>query len=313
MQALELRAATAGWGDSGAAASPAADLGRSRLQLVDEPLVAEPPWHDKLQAVPAMRSALIPLEDDEGGNWSKPFSLVKADFEPWLSYYAGYCNSRLFLGPVSGEEGRRALDYPVRALLALRKLDPALILEPLVQIEGPVEYFDVSRVPRAKWDGGLTQSLARAAEAMHRNQLRRAGECGLELGNQLHDALLGEGMSNLIRTWEKVHARKPSPHELHLMLTTGRVEPVKTPEPVVPVSQVPVRRQPAPVPAASPFVTPVPVPQASEARMEQQAASSRRPELRPSRPDESTGSYWRYLIHLAGAAGMGALIYLLVQ
>jgi len=298
MQAL---AETAGWE---AAVESAA--GRARLQLVDGPTMAAPPWQDKLQAVPAMRSALIPLEEDEAEGWSKPFSLLKADFEPWTSYHAGYCSSRLFLGSATGEAGRLELDYPLQALLALRKLDPALILEPLVQIEGPVEYFDAARASQAHRDRSLAESLARAAEAMHRNQLRRAREWGVDLGNRLHDALLGDGLSNLIRAWEKAHGRKPSPHELHIMLTTGRIDPIKAAEPVVPAMRTPARPQPAPVPAAAVAIDPV-----SPKRTE--PLPSARPAHHSPTSPEPRGSCWYYLIHLAGAAGMGALIYLLVQ
>jgi hypothetical protein len=245
LQSLDAGAAILAWADGGDLPQPA----RARLQLVDGAATASPPWQDKLQAVPAMRSALIPLDAGEEANWSKPFSLLKADFEPWLSYYTGYRNSRLFLqaaGPIRRDP--KALDYPVRALLELKKVDVRLIFEPPVQIDAPVAYFDAAHAPGAGRDRGLAESLARAAEAMHRGQLRRAQERGLEMGNHLHEALLGDGLSNLIHAWEKVWERKPTPHELHLMLTTGRTEPVKTPA----AADV---RAPASVAAATPAFT----------------------------------------------------------
>lgn len=299
------------WDQTYSASPPSS--ARGRLQLVDAPLdatPAAPPWQDKLQAVPAIRSGLIPLHDAEEASWSKPFSLVKADFEPWLSYYAGYRSSRLFLGKSSSAQPE--LDYPVRAFLELKKLDRALIVEPPVQIDGPVEYFDASRAPRAAHDRGISESLARAAEAMHRSQLRRAHERGRDMGNQLHDALLGDGLSNLIRAWEKAYGRKPSPHELHIMLTTGRTAPVKSPEPLV-----------APTPAAAPTRAAVhPRPAPAPAPMPRPAAASTRPETPAQEqvlfsPAVETTSLLarpgvRYLLHLAGAAGAAGLAYVMM-
>jgi hypothetical protein len=328
LQSLDAGAAILEWTDGGDLPQPA----RARLQLVDGPgtATASPPWQDKLQAVPAMRSALIPLNAGEDANWSKPFSLLKADFEPWLSYYTGYRNSLLFL-PAAGPIRRdaEALDYPVRALLELKKVDVRLIFEPPVQIDAPVEYFDATRAPGAGRDRGLAESLARAAEAMHRGQLRRAQERGLEMGNHLHEALLGDGLSNLIHAWEKVWQRKPTPHELHLMLTTGRTEPVKTPA----AADV---RAAASVAAATPAFTtgattgtsgatgaatpqrigsaPARAPRAPRPRTAGVAPTpAAAAEISPfTRAEPVAGSGPRYLLHLAGAAGLAALIYLAV-
>lgn len=287
---------------------------RARLQLVDLPAdaaSAAPPWQDKLQTVPAIRSGLIPLADADEASWSKPFSLVKADFEPWLSYYSGYRSSRLFLATTAA--GQPELDYPVRAFLELRKLDPALVVEPPVQIDGPVEYFDASRAPRAEGNRGVSEALTRASEAMHRSQLRRAQERGRDMGNQLHEALLGDGLSNLIRAWEKVHGRKPSPHELHIMLTTGRTTPVAPAEPTAPpvrVAREPARRAVQPRPAPPPAAVP-----------RAEAAPARPPTSVPeqvvfSSPLETTSPLarpgLRYLLHLTGAAGAAALAYVIM-
>ncbi|HVL77596.1 MAG TPA: hypothetical protein VM406_16400, partial [Noviherbaspirillum sp.] len=246
-----------------------------------------------LQAIPAIRSAFIPLADDgRDSRWSKPFSLIKADFEPWLSFYAGYCDSRLFLAG-SSVETALVPDYPVQALFSLRALDARLLHEPLVQIDAPVEYFDASRAPRAGRVAARSESLARAADAMHRSQLRRAVERGRDMGNALHEALLGNGLSNLIGAWEKRHGRKPNPHELHLMLTTGRAEPVKQAPPVV-EAQAPAR--PAP---------PATRPAAAAASAYQETATSTEGDAPAAR------SKWWYLFHAAGLVAAGAMLYIL--
>lgn len=288
---------------------------RTRLQLVDlPPTVVAPPWQDKLQMVPAMRSALIPLDADESEAWSKPFSLVKADFEPWSSYYAGYRSSRLFLQAEAGQNGVAMLDYPVRALLELKRVDARFIIEPPVQIDAPVEYFDATRAPGTERNAGLDMSLTRAAEAMHRSQLRRAHERGREMGNDLYTALLGNGLSNLIAAWERSLHRKPTPHELHLMLTTGRAVPVgmSVPEPRSPVVSGPAMR--APVRAK------VPPAIVGESMRREDAPSVNVPEterhvtresrISPSSSTEHSRSNLWYLLHLAGAVGAAGLFYL---
>lgn len=183
-------------------------------------------WLEKVNRIPDMRSALIPLEDhDDAEAWSKPFSLAKADMEPWLSYYKGYMESRLFLSSPGARDAVDAmLDYPVRALLELKQAGTNLITEPPVQINGQVEYFDIESDLRANPDPARAMAVLKSVADIHDAQLTKAVEKGRELGNLLHEALMGEGHANLIHAWTKVYQRKPNVEELHLMLTTGRVK-----------------------------------------------------------------------------------------
>ena len=199
-------------------------------------------WIDKVTAVPDIRSALIPLDDEEG--WSKPFSLAKADMEPWLSFYTGYRQSRLFLHTVlQGADGPNAasIDYPVRALLELKRADVRLIIEPPVQINGQVEYFDTEGALNAGHDSSQFRALLRGAVLNHDKQLKVAEAKGRDMGDALYEALMGEGHANLIRAWEKVFQRKPKIDELHQMLTAGRIR-VSTEKQAAPREE----RQPAP-------------------------------------------------------------------
>lgn len=187
-------------------------------------------WTEKLHRIPEMRSALIPFGDEAGAEeWSKPFSLAKADMEPWLSFYKGYKQSRLFIeglpAPgVSDADRWPAPDYAVRALLDLKKLPPKLLAEPPVQINRQVEYFDLEGELKINSDPARVRALLISAANVHDAELRRAVEKGRDMGNQLHDALLGEGHGNLISAWVKVFKRKPTVEELHFMLSTGRVK-----------------------------------------------------------------------------------------
>lgn len=180
-------------------------------------------WMDYLFRVPAMRSALIPLDEaSEGSDWSKPFALQKADVEPWLSFYKGYKQSRLFLE--MREEGLQ-LDYPVRALLDLKRVPQSIILEPPVQIDSQVEYQDLEDDLRTTHDPVRRGAIGKVARTIHEKQLEEAIRKGREMGNRLYDALMGEGHVNLLSAWVKLHQRKPTVQELHQMLTTGRISP----------------------------------------------------------------------------------------
>lgn len=222
-------------------------------------------WIDKVSAIPDIRSALIPLDNEEG--WSKPFSLAKADMEPWLSFFKGYRQSRLFLHPLpqaavtSDQAAAEAgIDYPVRALLELKRASMWLITEPPVQINGQVEYFDTEAALNSGQDSSQFRALLRGAVLTHDKQLKLAEEKGREMGDSLYDALMGEGHANLIKAWEKVYQRKPTVEELHQMLSSGRVKAVverkaaqaesrpAAPEPARPAvvtRPVPERRPPA--------------------------------------------------------------------
>ncbi len=186
---------------------------------------------DKVFHIPDMRSALMFVGDAaEGDEWSKPFSLFKADMQPWLSFLKGYNASRLFLEIASTGRGEAIvrqdhsqIDFAVRALLALKQASVNIILEPPVQINSQVEYHDLEDELRVSRDPAQARALVRRAEAVHEKQLAQAVAKGRQMGNLLYDALMGEGHVNLIRAWEKVHQRKPTVEELHLMLTTGRV------------------------------------------------------------------------------------------
>lgn len=196
----------------------------------DAPNAVEDPaqaWNQKLRHIPDIRSALIPLpEQTDATGWSKPFSLVKADMEPWLSFYRGYVQSRLFLDASSslGGEGRSgpSVDFAVRALLELKQVDIKVILEPAVQINGQVEYAEVEEDVRACRSEAEARGLMKSVGDAHDVQLRKAVDKGRDMGSLLYDALMGEGHVNLIRAWEATHLRRPSVEELHLMLTTGR-------------------------------------------------------------------------------------------
>lgn len=300
---------------------------RGSYPLVDDAEEQEaPPWQDKLQAVPAIRSALIPIEGSALVEWSSPFSLVNADFEPWLSYYKGYLSSRLFLQISAAAHQAPQIDYPVRAYLELKGLDWRYILSPPVQIDGPVEYFDAKRAPQNGRQSVLIESLTRASEAMHRSQLRRAQDRGRDMGNQLHDAILGEGLINLILAWERKYQRKPSPHELHLMLTTGRTLPVVTPEAA---SAIPQESQLHPKPseqvapelfahnrsklaAAQTHLTEQPLREAAPFTPAPSIFSRLRAAAEQGGQETPKQALRRYLIHLGGAAGVAILVYLTV-
>lgn len=197
--------------------APAAGLeGAAAVQLNE--------WVDKVNAIPEIRSALIPLDDADG--WSKPFSLAKADMEPWLSFFKGYRQSRLFMSQAAYDTDNpdaATIDYPVRALLELKNADARIITEPPVQINGQVEYFDTDGTLNAGYDASQFRALLRAAVLTHDKQLKLAEEKGRAMGDALYEALMGEGHSNLIGAWEKVFHRKPNIDELHQMLTAGRV------------------------------------------------------------------------------------------
>lgn len=189
-------------------------------------------WADKVRRIPEMRSAWIPLDESaEGGEWSRPFALSKADMEPWLSFFKGYWASRLFLevapanrNQAHGEKSEPQLDFAVRALLELRQLSAKVILEPPVQINGQVEYLDLEGDLQTCSDAMLAKTLIKVANEAHASQLAKAVEKGRAMGNLLYDALMGDGHVNLINAWGRAHNRKPSVEELHLMLATGRVK-----------------------------------------------------------------------------------------
>lgn len=206
----------------------------------------------QVRRIPDMRSAWMPFDETErASEWSRPFSLPKADMEPWLSFFKGYKQSSLFIqnpsaGSGAGGEDGLQLDFALRALLELRQLSAAVILEPPVQINSQVEYIDLAGAMDGCRDLAQAKSLAKVASSTHESQLRKAVERGLDIGNRLHDVLLGDGHSNLIRAWERVHQRKPTIEELHLMLTTGRLK-VERRQP----SMQEVRVMPRPEPVAS--------------------------------------------------------------
>lgn len=193
-----------------------------------------PECGDIVVSIPRLRSTVLPLDESDQGDWSPPFYLRKLDMEPWTSYLSGYRKSRLFLEPsfANGNEGADEdselhIDFPVRALLELSQFPAGALLDPLVQIDGQVEYIDLGDEVRTCRDPRLARSLAESGLAAHRKQLASAYDIGLRLGNHLYDTLLGEGLSNLILAWEAVYSRRPTIDELHQMLTTGRVIPIE--------------------------------------------------------------------------------------
>lgn len=239
---------------------------QTRLEAVqrEQPQVAKPEgaasvqlneWIDKVDTIPDIRSALIPLEDEAA--WSKPFSLAKADMEPWLSFFKGYRQSRLFLShAVHDTENPDAasIDYPVRALLELKHADVQIITEPPVQINGQVEYFDTEGALGAGHDSSQFRALLRGAILTHDKQLKLAEQKGREMGDALYEALMGEGHANLISAWVKVFQRKPNIDELHQMLTAGRIRVCAERK-----AAAAAPRPPAPeMPPAAPVLRPTP-------------------------------------------------------
>jgi hypothetical protein len=239
---------------------------QTRLEAVqrEQPPVARPEgaasvqlneWIDKVDAIPDIRSALIPLDDETA--WSKPFSLAKADIEPWLSFFKGYRQSRLFLSHAvhdAANPDAASIDYPVRALLELKHADVRIITEPPVQINGQVEYFDTEATLAAGHDSSQFRALLRGAILTHDKQLKLAEQKGREMGDALYEALMGEGHANLIHAWVKVFQRKPNIDELHQMLTAGRIR-VFAEKKAAPTAT----RPPAPeMPAAAPVLRPAP-------------------------------------------------------
>jgi len=178
----------------------------------------------RLCSIPEIRSALIPLDEAlEGKQWSKPFSLVKAEMEPWAAYLQGYYGSRLFPLATDSPGSQLTIDVAVQALLELKRIDPHFILEPVVQIDQPAEFLDLSAELQDCRDPVQARRLIAIANDVHEAQLVKAIEKGRELGDHLYQALLGEGFVNLIHAWGRVYKRKPSVNELHHMLTNGSV------------------------------------------------------------------------------------------
>ncbi|HYC43249.1 MAG TPA: hypothetical protein VEB70_09705 [Noviherbaspirillum sp.] len=255
--------------------APAGTEGTASVQLNE--------WVDKVNAVPDIRSALIPLDDVDA--WSKPFSLAKADMEPWLSFFKGYRQSRLFMSQAAHEADNpdaATIDYPVRALLELKNADARIITEPPVQINGQVEYFDTDGTLNAGYDASQFRALLRAAVLTHDRQLKLAEDKGRAMGDALYEALMGEGHSNLIGAWEKVFRRKPSIDELHQMLTSGRIR-VSPERKAAAVAA----RKPAPeIPAPSPVLRSTPERKAAIPPMEPPKPRQPAPVMQADEDDE---------------------------
>jgi hypothetical protein len=197
-------------------------------------------WIDKIFRIPRMRSALIPLDEEkEGAEWSKPFSLLKADIEPFASFFSGYRQSRLFM---DGGDAEPQLDFTVRALLDLKEVSHKIILDPPVQIDAQIEFHNLEEELRDCRDHVRARNLIKFAQNVHDKQLEQAVVRGREMGNALHDALMGEGHGNLIHAWTQKHKRKPTVQELHLLLTTGKITADRRP---AAAAAVPMREKPA--------------------------------------------------------------------
>lgn len=303
--------------------APLVDAASPRLAIALEE------WIEKVHRIPHMRSALIPPDDElnvEG--WSKPFSLCKADMEPWLSFYKGYKQSRLFVEASSANRHAVAdgqselfLDFPVRALLELKQVSPKLISEPPVQIDGQVEYFDLESELRTNADPMRAKVLLKSVGDMHDAELRRAVQKGREMGNLLHDALMGEGHANLINAWVKVRNRKPTVDELHMMLTTGRVKisAERKPQVVETRDRLPEPRSAAPVARIIPerqteAIAPKDKPLPRDAAMpERKAAPEQNPPMmqEPEKIDHKSKTLSYLFQAVACCATLAALVFLL--
>lgn len=111
----------------------------------------------------------------------------------------------------------------MRALLDLKEVSHKIILDPPVQIDAQIEFHDLEEELRDCRDHIRVRNFIRFAQNVHDKQLEQAVIRGHEMGNALHDALMGEGHGNLIRAWTQKHKRKPTVQELHLLLTTGKI------------------------------------------------------------------------------------------
>jgi hypothetical protein len=258
----------------------------------------------------------------EGSDWSKPFSLLKADMEPWLSVLDGYNQSRLFLRANPAPRGANArlnddsdLDHAVRALLELKGISTRLIIEPPVQINRQVEYQDPGSEPAH----GRDAMLDKRAQELHAKQLAQALEEGRQLGDSLYDAMMGEGFTSLIKAWERRHGGKPSVDDLHMLLSGSRIKADRRP-PVAPL--IPPEERTA-APARREVVAPVaqhevPALQVShKVRTEAGNTPVKTDGARPTRKDKreaeakpSQKILW-YLLHAtATACSAAAIVYL---
>jgi hypothetical protein len=206
-------------------------LEASTSMPLDHAADSPPSLSNVILSLPDLRIAFYRPDENGQTRWSKPFLLSKLDMEPWLSYFNGYRKSRLFLersiangNDNADENSELHIDFAVRALFDLKRIDAIVILDPLVQISGHVEYVDLDEEVRTCRTSHMALSLAESGHKAHRKQLETAFAKGLQLGNELHEALLGEGLVHLIAAWENICGRKPTIEELHLMLTTRRIK-----------------------------------------------------------------------------------------
>ena len=214
-------------------------------------------WRDCVRTIPDIRSALLPLNQSETGiEWSKAFSLPKADLEPWVSFLNGYQASSLFTAatrPVhtdpSSQQPALQLQFEVQAILELRGLAAQLILEPPVQISSPAEYLDLIAELEACRDQVHATELAKICNEVHASRLEQAVEKGREMGDRLYHALLGPDFINLAREWEKRYQRKPSVDEMYCMLTRGCVKVVAAKRPAPTERRAPQHQPTAGAPA----------------------------------------------------------------
>lgn len=302
-----------------------ADGGHAEAAPKDSPIDLQE-WIDKIHAIPEMRSALIHLDEEAHvEKWSKPFSLAKADMEPWLSFYKGYKQSRLFIetSATKQSEGDGEAcpepDFAVRALLQLKQADSRIIFEPPVRISGQVVYFDVEGELETSRDPARLKALLRSAAKVHDAELRKAVEKGREMGNMLYDALMGEGHAHLINAWIEVFDRKPNIQELHLMLTTGRVKvleqktPAAAPKPQKAEDREPLTRAIAPeVPAepVAPKFPPVRIDAAALAKLVADSAPDDETLFLPEQ-DNVLKVVWNLVLAAACCGAIAGIVFLI--
>lgn len=301
------------------------DDGHAQEEPKDAPIDPQE-WIDKIHAIPEMRSALIHLDEDaHAEKWSKPFSLAKADMEPWLSFYKGYKQSRLFIEASATKESEgdggacREPDFAVRALLQLKQADARIIFEPPVRINRQVVYFDVEGELETSRDPARLKALLRSAAKVHDAELRKAVERGREMGNLLYDALMGEGHAHLINAWIEVFDRKPNIQELHLMLTTGRVKvleqktPAAAPKPRKVEEREPVVQAVAPAAPAEPVVPkfpPVRIDAAALAKLVADSAPDDETLFLPEQ-DNLLKVVWNLLLAAACCGAIAGIVFLI--
>ncbi|MFC7514611.1 hypothetical protein ACFQUU_06305 [Herbaspirillum sp. GCM10030257] len=133
-----------------------------------------------------------------------------------------------------------------------------------MQIDAQIDFHALEEELRDCRDHVRARNLIKFARNVHDKQLEQAVVRGREMGNALHDALMGEGHGNLIHAWTQKHKRKPTVQELHLLLKKEKItadnrRPAAVADPVMERSTRPVVdmvREEVSVAPAAPWIEP---------------------------------------------------------